>query len=112
MKLFSFFEGNLESKVHPKAGGGGRGGGVTLHINVLWKQKGSSENTHTYRSISLRSIIVKVVMNILLTKLTFLGKSTSKTQFGYGTYVIKKRQEIVFISNREFYTCYVALTTA
>lgn len=44
-------------------------GGIS-HINVLWKHKGCPEDFYMYNGIPVGYIMAKVIMNILLTRLS------------------------------------------
>ena len=90
-------------------------------ITALWKQKGSPQDPQMYRGISIGSIVVKVVMNIILARLSpFYESQLLTTQFGFrsgkgcndGIYACKQLQEIAYRSNRKLYTCYVDLSSA
>lgn len=53
-------------------------------INAQDKQKGRHQEPHTYRGITVESIMVKVLMNIILTKLSLCYESQLlTTQFGF-----------------------------
>ena len=90
-------------------------------ITALWKQKGSSQDPLMYRGISIGSIVVKVVMNIILSRSSqFYESQLLNTQFGFrsgkgcndGIYVMKQLQEVACRSKRKLYTCYVDLSSA
>ena len=91
---------------------------VITRISAIWKQKGSPLDKTKYRGISLGSIIVKIVMNIILTRTSnFYERQLLTTQFGFRTgkecndsiYMCKQLQEIAHRSNRKLYTCFVDL---
>ena len=94
---------------------------VITRISAIWKQKGSPLDKTKYRGISLGSIIVKIVMNIILTRTSnFYERQLLTTQFGFrtgkgcndGIYMCKQLQEIAHRSNRKLYTCFVDLSNA
>ena len=90
-------------------------------ITALWKQKSSPKDPLMYRGISIGSIIVKLLMNIILDRLSnFYESQLLTTQFGFrsgkgcndGIFVVKQLQEIACRSNKKLYTCFVDLSAA
>ena len=90
-------------------------------ITALWKRKGSPLDTTKYRGMSIGSILVKVLNNIILKRVSqFYEGQLLATQFGFrtgkgcndGIYVCKQLQEMAHRSKKKLYTCYVDLSAA
>ena len=90
-------------------------------LNAIWKKKGSIMDPLMYRGISVGSIMVKLVMNIVFARMSdFYESQLLPTQLGFrkgkgcndSIYIMKQLQEIAVLSNRKLYTCYVDLSAA
>lgn len=99
-----FHDGYLESEEPPQKW-------AFSCINALWK-KGRPQDSHTYKDIYIGSIIVKLLMDIVLTKFSpFHESQILAAQFGFrsgkeannGIYTIKQLKEIAYMSNRKLY---------
>lgn len=75
------------------------------HINALWKQKGSPQDPHIYRGISIGYIMVNALMNILTMLSLFYESELLISQHGFcsgnrcngDTYIIRQLQETVYL---------------
>lgn len=50
-------------------------------INEIWKQKANSQDPHKYRGITVGSIMIKVLINIVLTRSIKINSSRLSLDF-------------------------------